>query len=356
MGQQVKKLPSSLELLYGLQCLNLSNCINLEFIPESICNLNSLKKLFISDCPKIVKFPHVSAGLRYMKELVMDNCSSLSEIHNDIGCLSSLERLSLRGSNIVSIPASIKLLTNLGVLDMSDSKRLQSLPELPPSLVYLVASDCGSLTTVSSPRTTISDSKYLKQYRHTVRMDFTNCLDLDLCAYGNVMTEAWLALKFCLDEMLNFEVILPGSEIPKWFPYQSNGPSFTIKWIPPTWGIGHSWGFVTCVVFDVKGRIPLNKLDHKCEIEGDHFFESFPLFESCTDRFFEKDHVIMMSSYWNREGYSLPRCCSDGHHNVTFTILPQNPDRDHDTCKVKKVGIYPIKKNHREATSELCCG
>ncbi|KAJ7962630.1 putative Disease resistance protein (TIR-NBS-LRR class) [Quillaja saponaria] len=272
-------------------------------------------------------------------------------------CLSSLKELSLRGSNIARLPASIKDLTNLGKLDLSDSKRLQSLPELPPSLGYLDACGCSLLKTVSSSRKIISSKykKFILDITADFIMDFTNCLELNRDAYDNIVEDALLGLHYCLNKMRRFEGIFPGSEIPEGFPYQSEGPSLTIERIPPIWGNAKSWGFVACAIFEVKDTTPLGKFDHMCEIkcenEGDHFLHSFPLFgrffpESCSDRFFEKDHAVI-SCYWDSKGYSAPAYNSDGYHNVTFTIVP-NSFRNHDKFdqhphyhfKVKKVGIY----------------
>ncbi|KAJ7962622.1 putative disease resistance protein (TIR-NBS-LRR class) [Quillaja saponaria] len=306
----IKELPSSIQNLVGLVHLILLNCDDLEFIPRSICNLNSLKVFCISDCPKIVKLPSISCGLCSLESLSVNDCINLSEIPDDIGCLSSLRKLSLCGSNIESIPASIKLATNLRRLYLSYSKRLQSLPILPPSLIHLDAIDCPLL-------------------------------------YGNIMAKAELAIRYCLDERRSFEGIFPGSEVPKWFPYQSMGPSLTIKWIRPNWGTAEFCGFVVCIVFSVEDEIP--PWEDLCQYEikiGDHpvellYYNYYNYYHNYCQRYysrrFKKDHTIV--SYYPNQNlefdYSLPRGGSDDYHDVTFTILSGK-----DTFKVKKFGIY----------------
>ncbi|KAJ7961933.1 putative disease resistance protein (TIR-NBS-LRR class) [Quillaja saponaria] len=233
----IKELPSWLVHLIGLKTLDLLNCKNLEFIPNNICNLIHLQSFSLSHSPKIDKFSTIAASLCSLKQLQMNYCSSLSEIPNEFGCLSSLESLSLRGSNIVTISSSIKLLINLVALCVSHSTRLQSLPDLPPSLLWLDASDCPSLTTVSNPRETISNRESHPCYYGQFEMDLRNCLKLDPYAYDNILGEIANAIKYCSVDKPTCDMIVvkvPGSEIPKWFPYQSNGPSLTIKWIPPT--------------------------------------------------------------------------------------------------------------------------
>ncbi|KAJ7962609.1 putative disease resistance protein (TIR-NBS-LRR class) [Quillaja saponaria] len=318
----IKELSSSIPNLVGLVRLIMLNCEDLEFIPRSFCNLNSLKVFRISDCPKIVKFPSISCGLCSLESLSVNDCINISEMPDNIGCLSSLRKLSLRGSNIESIPASIKLLTNLRRLYLSYSKRLQSLPILPPSLIHLDAIDCPLL-------------------------------------YGNIMAKAELAIRYCLDQRRSFEGIFPGSEVPRWFPYQSMGPSLTIKWIRPNWGTAEFCGFVVCIVFSVEDEIRPWEYLFQCKIKiGDHPVEQrhFCCLRSYSRRF-KKDHTIV--SYNPSQNfefdYSLPRGGSDDYHDVTFTILSWK-----DTFKLKKFGIYltfspdPHKEYDKLTVEEEC--
>ncbi|KAJ7957366.1 TIR-NBS-LRR resistance protein [Quillaja saponaria] len=293
-----------------------------------------------------------------LKDLKMDYCSNLSEIPNEIDCLSSLRRLSLCGSNIATIPVGIKRLVNLVSLFLSDCKRLQSLLDLPPSLIYLEAIGCPSLTTVSSPRETISKPECLffsyddlrSFYYDCFTMDLSNCLNLDPNAYENIMEETRIAVMYCSVEKTLSKVIVkvPGSEIPKWFPYQSNGPSLTIEWIPPTSSMIQ---FILCAVLAVEERKRVNGLIYIWQTKiGDYLIKSSPnlFFENGEEGFYEKDHMII-SWYDARLALnhnddvisdSLLPYNSDAYH--TFTILFEDQNETHDIIKVKVVGVNPI--------------
>lgn len=116
----IKELPSSLDYLVGLQTLRLNLCRDIEHLPNNIGNIKLLSKLDFSGCDK------------------------LSEIPSDIGRLSSLRELSFHESGIVSLPESLVHLSSLRSLDLTDCKRLECIPELPPFLEHLWAFDCPS--------------------------------------------------------------------------------------------------------------------------------------------------------------------------------------------------------------------
>ena len=67
------------------------------------------------------------------------------EIPEDIGCLSSLEWLDLRGNMFESLPKSIKHLSKLETLLLRDCNMLRSLTELPVALQHLDAINCQQL-------------------------------------------------------------------------------------------------------------------------------------------------------------------------------------------------------------------
>ncbi|KAJ9676226.1 hypothetical protein PVL29_024964 [Vitis rotundifolia] len=82
-------------------------------------------------------------------ELSLNNCNlKEGEILNRICHLSSLEELSLDGSHFCSIPTGITRLSNLRALNLSRSKKLQEIPELPLSLRRLKLSHCKKLQAI----------------------------------------------------------------------------------------------------------------------------------------------------------------------------------------------------------------
>ncbi|KAF3333239.1 disease resistance protein RGA2-like protein [Carex littledalei] len=56
-GSTIKTLPDSTSLLYLLQTLNLSKCLNLYQLPKNMKYMSSLRHLYIHKCPKLKKMP-----------------------------------------------------------------------------------------------------------------------------------------------------------------------------------------------------------------------------------------------------------------------------------------------------------
>ena len=183
----IKKLPFSIEKLVGLCYLSLSSCENLEFVPSSIYNINRLKSIFFTNCSKLENLPPMS-DLCHLGYLDLSYCNVV-EIPDSLGYLSSVITLDLRGNSFGSIPASIKQLSKLKVLKLSDCKKLRSLPGLPSSLEYLNASGCELLEEVSPSSTEFTRGHIDCNALHRWDFLFYGCLKLDQDARHNTMTE-----------------------------------------------------------------------------------------------------------------------------------------------------------------------
>ncbi|XP_070673972.1 disease resistance protein RUN1-like isoform X2 [Malus domestica] len=152
-GTAVEMLPSSIENLIRLQTLDLSDCKNLNDVPTSIYSLTNLKCLYFSNCRQLEKLPSSSVGFLSLEVLDL-KYSGILEIPDSLVC-STLRSLSLSGTKITSIPASIKQASRLFKLNIVCCKWLQSLPELPV-LCNVKAQGCNSLKTVSNSRTALT--------------------------------------------------------------------------------------------------------------------------------------------------------------------------------------------------------
>ncbi|KAJ0034167.1 hypothetical protein Pint_25780 [Pistacia integerrima] len=130
----------------------------------------------------------------------------MTKLPDNIGQLSFLETLFLRGNNFESIPKNIKGLSKLRWLDISNCRRLRLLPELPMG-VSVYASDCSSLQSISDP------SFLLLPHWRRRRTTFANCFKLDL---SKILHEE-SCREFCA------HICFPGDEIPKWFTFQNTG-------------------------------------------------------------------------------------------------------------------------------------
>nr|AEE43932.1 TIR-NBS-LRR resistance protein muRdr1H [Rosa multiflora] len=239
-GTAVEKLPSSIEhLSESLVVLDLSGIVIREQPYSRLLKQNLIASSF-GLFPR--KSPHplipLLASLKHfscLRTLKLNDCNLCEgEIPNDIGSLSSLQRLELRGNNFVSLPASIHLLEDV---DVENCKRLQQLPELP-------------------------DLPNLCRLRANFWLNCINCLSMvgnqDASYFLYSVLKRWIeieALSRC-DMMIRqethcsfeyFRFVIPGSEIPEWFNNQSVGDTVTEK-LP--WDACNSkWiGFAVCAL------------------------------------------------------------------------------------------------------------
>ncbi|CAL2276321.1 unnamed protein product [Prunus armeniaca] len=139
-------------------------------------------------------------GLFSLKYLDLSNCGICEgDLPRDIGCLSSLEKLSLSGNNFVSLPASIGCLSKLKLFWVNGCQSLEQLPDLS-KLISLVD------------------------------INIANCTSLKMPLYG-------------------FTILTPGRKIPEWFSNQSLGDSLIVE-LPTTW-----MGIAFCAVFEVQANL-----------------------------------------------------------------------------------------------------
>ncbi|XP_035546513.1 TMV resistance protein N-like [Juglans regia] len=180
-------LPSAICGLTSLKTLVLCGCSQLEEMPEGVGNLEHLEELDISETA-IRQFPSSITRLQNLKRLSFLGCSnlppksmfkrfvtwfrgnldiglvlptslsstlcslerlSLSYCHlvdgaipSDLSALSSLLVLDLSGNDFTLLPESISQLSKLSVILLSRCSQLQSVSDLPSSLVYVNALDC----------------------------------------------------------------------------------------------------------------------------------------------------------------------------------------------------------------------
>ncbi|KAL3355211.1 hypothetical protein AABB24_019344 [Solanum stoloniferum] len=160
-------LPSSICKSKGLVKLSVKRCSKLESLPEEIGDLENLEKLdardtLISRPPSSIirlnklksltfgkqkpedtvnfVFPQVNEGLLSLEILNLNYCNIIDGgLPEDIGSLSSLKELNLKGNNFDHLPRSISQLGALEYLDLSDCKKLTQLPEFPQKLHEIYA-------------------------------------------------------------------------------------------------------------------------------------------------------------------------------------------------------------------------
>ncbi|XP_061345849.1 disease resistance-like protein DSC1 [Gastrolobium bilobum] len=406
------KVPSSILSLDSLFALNLRGCKQLCYI-QSEKQSRSLQWLTLSGCSRLEKFSVSSEKLKYMvldataieklppifdtslsiTKLFLDNCSNLSELPDNLGLLSTLNKLSLRGSNIENLPDTIKNLSQLRDLNVSNCRRLRSLPELPFFLQDLNASNCVSLETVSNLGITLLQESFgrikktslirqiqeeekmsIRHRNYLWRFEFYNCIKLDQIASNNVMEEALIRIQlaaylssrievicdsyFQTDEVFKMDdpedfiyvsrpvyIILPGSEVPNWFTHKRTDSS-TSKLFVQCYPCHSYMGFAFCLVL---GPMHSNreKNHHNGFVAGcryyfeDTYVGTCMINSSCNNAesdqvwlWYEKLKVVEGKSYEYHSTFSK---------NVSFEffVRPQSSG-----LVVKQCGIRPLYHAH----------
>ncbi|KAI9071234.1 hypothetical protein K1719_046797 [Acacia pycnantha] len=201
------ELPHNIKHLSRLKYLKVSNCKSLQSLQELP---PSIEELDASDCTslKTLQFTsHIEFSLledekmlgstlypsvSHLRKLTLGGCEQLNELPESIGSLFSLQSLDLRGSNIESLPASIKHLLNLEHINLSNCRRLCSLPEL--SFFF------NSLATTCD-----------------LTLLLINCLKLENCYLSNVMKSSCFPLKLAIYTSNGCVISYPGRKVLEWF-------------------------------------------------------------------------------------------------------------------------------------------
>ncbi|PPD71116.1 hypothetical protein GOBAR_DD32004 [Gossypium barbadense] len=370
-GTGIKELPSSIGHLRSLMLLNLKDCSKLESLPSSIGGCEFLKTLLLSGCSKLKNFPEslrqlesleelnlsetaittppsfifhlknlkflsfqgckgppyrvrshwrfisrptprlstnsmtlklpvILSGLSSLKELNLDDCNLNDRaIPNDICSLSSLEILRLSDNNFVTLPATLSRLSKLTSLVLTDCKRLKSLPELPAS-IKLWIDGCVSLEAVANSTTAFPSrvNGYICAFNYFKLAevnDAVTMLKTRLKLVANARTECYY-------------IVIPRSEIPKWFTSQTDDSSRSIikMQLPPNFLNDTQFlGFAfSCVFFSDFNNKPQR---------GDHISYAFVIHGRKFSRGFER-------SYFHLSGKST-RVTKD---HLLIHYLPRN--------------------------------
>ncbi|GJX80778.1 NB-ARC domains-containing protein [Tanacetum coccineum] len=185
----------SIGMLRRLVVLNMTNCRR----ATSCLNVNQVPKAFWSrwwtSIPRFIwnqQHPQRSvslAGLHMLKKLNFSYCN-LEQVPESIGGLSCLKYLCLDGNNFTSLPGSLTQLSHLIFLYVNGCKKLEVLPELPPSLHLLNARDCTSLCSIRGTCLLSNLSNCPKLFTNLaidshLSISGTQCLDSSITSLGS---------------------------------------------------------------------------------------------------------------------------------------------------------------------------
>ncbi|KAL4594233.1 hypothetical protein ACB092_12G006000 [Castanea dentata] len=254
----VQTIPNVLGCLSSLDILDLRGN-NFVSLPESIIQLSNLRSLYMGCCTHLQMLPKLPLNIEHINAT---QCTSLETVHsliglcsldtlnlsycniqtipNDLGCLSSLRNLNLSGNNFVSLPESIIQLSNLEGLIMGGCTHLEMLPKLPLNIKYIDATKCTSLETLS----------LRPEFDFQPSFRLLNCDKwMKNQGYGDLFSTM---LRHYISNTQGprdiYSVMIPGSEIPKWFSHQNVGASVNLQ--GPSDLLGNKlMGIVVCAVF-----------------------------------------------------------------------------------------------------------
>ncbi|BBH09533.1 Putative disease resistance TIR-NBS-LRR class protein [Prunus dulcis] len=128
-GTAIKELPSSIECLFGLMTIELTNCKRLAHLPPTICKLKSLPELDLTGCSEFEDFPEILEPMKDMKFLSLKG-TAVKELLSSIECLFGLIKIELKNcKKFTSLPTSICKLESL-TLDLSGCYEFEDFPEI----------------------------------------------------------------------------------------------------------------------------------------------------------------------------------------------------------------------------------
>ncbi|KAF3783311.1 Disease resistance protein [Nymphaea thermarum] len=188
--ESLKELPDELCQLASLENLYLNCCKQIAILPSHLGDLSSLVELFL-DGTCTVSLPKSVGHLKQLKYLSLNECSSLKEIPECICMLLNLEQIDAKKcESLALLPNSLGKLISLRELDLSET----AIEELPDSFVSLEKLDvlavakCTQLKFIPASASTAIESSDRQHYSlpqfppFLTKLKASNCLELEMIA------------------------------------------------------------------------------------------------------------------------------------------------------------------------------
>ncbi|KAH9725842.1 ADP-ribosyl cyclase/cyclic ADP-ribose hydrolase [Citrus sinensis] len=344
----LKSLPSNLQLD---KTIEFKMCYSrIEELWKGIKPLNMLKVMKLSHSQDLIKTPNFTE-VSNLEELDLEGCTSLRGIHpslllhrcsklenmpETLGQIESLEELDISGTAIRRPASSIFLMKNIKTLSFSGCCGQPSSTSWHLQFLFnwkRRSSDLGALRLIS-----LSGALKLRKSYCTL----INCIG-SLKLLGNNGLEFSMLreyLKEVSDQRNFFFIVVPGSEIPKWFMYQNEGSSITVRRPSYLYNKNRVVGYAICSVFHVPKHSTGIKLWHSypthqlhCEMVGSNTF----YFVDFREKFGRcgSDHLWLL--YLSRQ-----RCYDTNWHfesdHIELSFKPQSGPG----LKVKRCGFHPV--------------
>ncbi|XP_021909742.1 protein SUPPRESSOR OF npr1-1, CONSTITUTIVE 1-like [Carica papaya] len=373
---RLKSLPSDILKLKSLESVDATET-SIEQLPSILKDSSHLTYLCISGCNSREPVPlHLTSliDFQFLTSLELSNLH-ITEIPEDINCVLSLESLDLSSNDFKSIPGSIKQLSMLRYLTLSNCNRLQWLPELPQSIASLHAHDCLSLERI------LGEQKFLRIGGEGDYI-FSNCFKLDQNEYKTIVANVQFRIQHLMengeeDEFGASQVVicLPGSEISDWFDHKSDTSSITIQ-LSPHWFNSKFFGFALSIVAEFEGYFDGSNLSiigdyHLQNKDGECYdlccrFKPWPKFRD-RPKFVESEHMFLLydtSMYMGTAEESfITESFDENYEEVSFKFsIVESGVKSLSSCKIKSCGVRllyypkdfckPTMEDHNEVDSK----
>ncbi|KAJ4709503.1 NB-ARC domain-containing disease resistance protein [Melia azedarach] len=79
----------------SLETITITDCKNLKFLPDGLCNLRHLQEIYICDCPNLVSFCKGGLLSTKLTKLWINGCNKLEALPNCMHRLTSLQNLAI---------------------------------------------------------------------------------------------------------------------------------------------------------------------------------------------------------------------------------------------------------------------
>lgn len=283
--KSLKSLPRSFYKLKSLETLILSGCSTFDNladnlgeiecltsfladntairqIPFSIMQLNNLRQLSLCGCkgspstplgslfwswmsprrsPKSGNLlPASIQGFNSLKELCLRDCNLSDDgIPANLGSLCSLEVLDLRNNNFRSLPSSVGGLSKLETLYLDGCRELQSITDLPASLITLCAKNCTALermpnlsnisnlvlSFLNNCHKLVGIPCLIKSFLSFPQIDMEGCKNITSPSKQSLMQVSSLALPKQIFVFYSFEVLFISNQ------HASDGTGMVFGWM-----------------------------------------------------------------------------------------------------------------------------
>ncbi|XP_075663510.1 disease resistance protein RML1A-like [Castanea sativa] len=337
----------SVGLLEELKFWDLSGCQNLRIIPRNL-KLKSLKQIYFFGCESleqgtgallssigylialqmlyislknVKEVPSSISNLKNLSLLCMEDCDNFPKAMDTPDCFPKLEILGFRYSNITTLPEINIRFSKLKVLYFHHCWNLREIPMLPPHLEVLCIEGCGSLD--SQSRRTL-----LSQLGETFGLPQNM-----VCSRGSLHQDS--VLEKCgapdlADDGFQFDLILSGTKIPKWFNHQSVGSSvsFSVS--------SESLAFAFCVALKIEPKVVANRYDlFLCSV--------YILFNGYKKRIYSDYHFLDSSSltwFQYRSNSSFDGIVLEDCNNVELLFEVSNYDPKKAKITIERCGAH----------------